>query len=114
MQLCTVEVKIGMGPVWIWCNFLGFTIQKAPTRELTPCLGRQTEQSEKLHFVNISTVIATMMFYSFILPTPSHLTNTCALCLHPFRLLIMQSRIAAIVGLGYKVGWSVSSMTTLS
>ena len=62
-------------------------------------------QSEKSHFVNITTVDATMMYDSSVLSSPPHIANTCTMCLHTICLLIMlpRSRIAAIVGFGDRI-----------
>ena len=69
-------------------------------------------QFETSHFVNITTVDATMMCDSSILPSPTHIANTCTLCLHTSCLLIMlpQSRIAA--GDKLRCAQTVSNITT--
>ena len=72
--------------------------------------------SEKSHFVNITTVAATMMYDSSVLSSPLHIANTCTLCLQTTCLLIMlpQSGIAAIVGFGdkFRCAQTVSNIIT--
>jgi len=59
---------------------------------------------KKSHFVNITTVVATMMYDSSVSSSPAHIANTCILCLHRIYLLIMlpQSGRVTIVGSGDK------------
>ena len=73
-------------------------------------LGRLS-QSEKSHVLNITTVVATMMYDSSVLSPPSHIANTCNLCLHTICLLIMLPQS----GIGNKVrcAQTVSSITTV-
>ena len=90
MQLLSESVQStehGHSYVWTDAEMIGRAGQRAHPYDCD----RRRLYCKKSHFVNITEIVATMMYDSSVFSSPSNIANTCNLCLcHIYRLIMLQ------------------------